>query len=113
MLIGTPLVTAVQRWSCDLLGKINDATKKCRIYNNSLHVTISTKIVSALDIVGLRYEPMTRVPRERVAEVIFIVASHFLNGEHALLYHCDIEGERRTFIKGMRPLMGLSRFIFS
>ena len=75
-----------------------------------LHHKQAVPYLSALDRVAGSYAASLKIPATRLAGTIFMVAMSWAESKYALLYHCLIGRERRTFMKGNCPTLGLCEY---
>ena len=77
-----------------------------------LHPKQILQYLAALDKVSLDYAVKQKIPEDRAPVTIFMVAMSWSGFRYALLYHCVIDGERRTYMKGHCWDLGLREYIY-
>ena len=64
-----------------------------------------------LDRVSFINELSKTMPAERIVRTVLLVTlCRNKSNNHAVLYHCQIDDERRTFLKGNWCALGLSEY---
>ena len=69
-------------------------------------------IFSVMDKISCDNELVQRIPGGRIAVTLLLVTMSGMIGEIATLYHCEVDNQRRTFIKGHWRELGLSEYYF-
>ena len=119
--IQTVSIDTVIRGCCIILHRI--ALNWIVSYRIILHCVVLFRVVSifsqmpyichpffsVLDKISCDNELVQRIPAGRIAVTLLLVTMSWLRG-HAVLYHCEIDNQRKTFIKGKWPALGLCEY---
>ena len=64
----------------------------------------------AVDVISSHNKFVDEIPAARIDVCVFLVTS-FWGYEYALLYHCIIDNEMRTFLRGKFAKLGLGEYL--
>ena len=68
-------------------------------------------LFAALDKMSCTNELTKKIPAAKVAlTILFVTHCYYITNEEAVLYHCQIDKERRTFLKGKWASLGLCEY---
>ena len=65
---------------------------------------------SELDKISCDNELVRKVPAGRVPVTLLLVTMFLSDDHNAVLYHCEVDNQRRTFIKGRWDHLGLGKY---
>ena len=65
---------------------------------------------SGLDKISCDNSFLRKIPAARLATTVLLMTFFVDTDHHAVLYHCVIDNERRTFLRGKWKCLGLSEF---
>ena len=66
--------------------------------------------LSALDMVSRNNKLLRTILAARLAGTVVLAAVFYDHSTHAVLYHCIVDNERRTFLRGEYQWLGLSEY---
>ena len=66
--------------------------------------------LSELDKISCDNELVRKIPAGRLPVTLLLVTMFRSNQRNAILYHCEVDNQRRTFIKGRWDDLGLGLY---
>ena len=90
---------------CVIISKCVESSIKCS------KVQYVFFLFAALDRMSCTNELTKKIPAAKVAlTILFVTFFYGRTNVEAVLYHCQIDNERRTFLKGRWTALGLSEY---